>query len=160
METHREPVVPNSKTKTTPFSDDRQIEDLIAQHKGSQKDLGVESRLRLSYGAQRGYNVSIGALAVKENTTEHGELEVSYGPLGFILEAAKDGGESTREGDDDSLDKMVEAKKSWSMAKQLGCCSEDEEGVLKTLAKFNRRSGKEPKSRKKRKHKRKVAKEV
>ena len=46
------------------------------------------------------------------------------------------------------------------MAKQLGCYSEDEEGVLNALAKANKRLGKESKSRKKRKHKRKIEKEV
>ena len=54
---------------------------------------------------------------------------------------------------------MNEARKPWSLAKHLGCCSEDEDGVLKAIAKIKRKAGKkgkEPKSRKQRKHKRKM----
>lgn len=149
-----------SKTKTAPFSDDRRTEELISLHKGSQKDLGIESRLRLSCEAQRGCNVSIDALTVKENEVEHSEPEDSYGPLGFTHEDAKGGGESIRESDDDSMDEMIEAKKSWFIAKQMDFCLEDEEGMLKALAKSNRKARKESKSKKKRKHERKIAKEA
>ena len=61
------------------------------------------------------------------------------------------------------MDDMNEARKSWSLAKHMGCSSEDEYGVLKTIDKIKRKArkeGKEPKSRKQRKHKRKLAKEV
>lgn len=97
---------------------------------------------------------------MKDNKVIHGELEDIYGPPCFTHVGAKGGEESTQEGDDDSLDEMAVAKKSWFVAKQLGCYSEDEEGVLNALAKANKRLGKESKSRKKRKHKRKIEKEV
>ena len=97
---------------------------------------------------------------MKAGKVGHSEFEDCLGPLAFTCEDAKGKGGIIPEGDDDSLDDMFEVKVSWSVAKQMGFCLEDDNGMLKALAKINRRVGKESKSKKKRKHKRKFAKEV
>ena len=151
------------KGQTAPFSDDRRIEDLIALHKGTQKNPCVENSLRLSSEAQGVCNAPFGDLEEEGNNVQHSALEESSEPPGFTREDAKGGGGTIPKEDDDFVDDMNEARKSWSLAKHMGCGSEDEYGVLKAIAKIKRKArkgGKEPKSKKQRKHKRKLAKEV